>query len=82
MICSALLLQEGTIPVPIFINGVEAHTVVRDLLTTDHEQGKLARGEVRAFVDAMERANNVMSLVFTSTDWLPHGERGGDRKCS
>eukprot|EP00955_Chlamydomonas_euryale_P118561 366549-Chlamydomonas_euryale.AAC.8 len=29
---------EGVVPVPIFINGVEAHTVVRDLLTTQHEQ--------------------------------------------
>lgn len=27
----------GLRPVPIFINGVEAHTIVRDQLTTDHE---------------------------------------------
>jgi magnesium chelatase subunit H len=26
--------QQGLIPLPIFINGVEAHTIVRDLLTT------------------------------------------------
>lgn len=28
----------GLRPLPIFINGVEAHTVVRDLLTTEFEQ--------------------------------------------
>jgi magnesium chelatase subunit H len=26
--------EQGLIPLPIFINGVEAHTIVRDLLTT------------------------------------------------
>jgi len=31
------LEKGGLVPVPIFINGVEAHTVVRDLLTTDAE---------------------------------------------
>eukprot|EP00850_Spirogloea_muscicola_P002275 SM000008S22364 [mRNA] locus=s8:1270267:1283112:- [translate_table: standard] len=30
--------KQGIRPVPIFINGVEAHTVVRDLLTSVHEQ--------------------------------------------
>lgn len=30
---------------PVFINGVEAHTVVRDLLTSTAEQAALARGE-------------------------------------
>lgn len=39
------LEQGGLVPVPIFINGVEAHTVVRDLLTTDAER---ARGGGRA----------------------------------
>jgi magnesium chelatase subunit H len=31
------LEKEGVIPVPIFINGVEAHTIVRDQLTSDTE---------------------------------------------
>jgi magnesium chelatase subunit H len=36
------------LPIPIFINGVEAHTIVRDLLTSEHEikgvlQGKIVR---------------------------------------
>lgn len=38
--------KDGILPVPIFINGVEAHTVVRDLLTTPHEQGRRAKGIV------------------------------------
>lgn len=33
-------------PVPIFINGVEAHTVVRDLLTTKHERALLGQGVI------------------------------------
>jgi magnesium chelatase subunit H len=28
---------EGFVPVPVFINGVEAHTIVRDWLTSQHE---------------------------------------------
>eukprot|EP00271_Cylindrocystis_brebissonii_P004987 TRINITY_DN16942_c0_g3_i1.p1 TRINITY_DN16942_c0_g3~~TRINITY_DN16942_c0_g3_i1.p1 ORF type:complete len:1746 (-),score=312.16 TRINITY_DN16942_c0_g3_i1:714-5951(-) len=35
---------EGLIPVPVFINGVEAHTVVRDLLTTRFEQEQRRKG--------------------------------------
>lgn len=38
--------KDGILPVPIFINGVEAHTVVRDLLTTSHEQARRAEGIV------------------------------------
>ncbi|GBG70565.1 hypothetical protein CBR_g6691 [Chara braunii] len=30
--------NEGLLPLPIFINGVEAHTVARDLLTSKHEK--------------------------------------------
>jgi len=39
-----ILEKEGLLPIPIFINGVEAHTIVRDLLTTKHEQEQRARG--------------------------------------
>ena len=35
---------EGLIPVPIFINGVEAHTIVRDQLTSAGEQAAVAAG--------------------------------------
>ncbi|HAZ43841.1 MAG TPA: protoporphyrin IX magnesium chelatase, partial [Cyanobacteria bacterium UBA11371] len=39
--------QAGLIPLPIFINGVEAHVAVRDWMTSSHEQAiiKLAKGE-------------------------------------
>lgn len=39
-----ILEREGLFPVPIFINGVEAHTVVRDLLTTDVEDAAVRAG--------------------------------------
>ena len=32
------LEQSGVVPIPCFINGVEAHTIVRDKLTSSHEQ--------------------------------------------
>lgn len=36
--------QAGLIPVPIFINGVEGHVAVRDLLTTEYEQSQRQQG--------------------------------------
>ncbi|GAX76816.1 hypothetical protein CEUSTIGMA_g4262.t1 [Chlamydomonas eustigma] len=42
--------SEGVLPIPIFINGVEAHTVVRDLLTTQHERQLVAKGGPAASV--------------------------------
>ncbi|PNH05157.1 hypothetical protein TSOC_008607 [Tetrabaena socialis] len=53
-----LVLQleaEGLLPLPVFINGVEAHTVVRDLLTSSHEQGMLARGETGGISTTLRR---------------------------
>lgn len=38
---------EGVIPLPVFINGVEAHTIVRDQLTTVSEQEALRAGTLR-----------------------------------
>ncbi|CAN0453661.1 unnamed protein product, partial [Discosporangium mesarthrocarpum] len=35
---------DGLMPIPIFINGVEAHTVVRDLVTTKFEQERRGQG--------------------------------------
>ncbi|GFR42159.1 hypothetical protein Agub_g3011 [Astrephomene gubernaculifera] len=60
------LEAEGLLPVPIFINGVEAHTVVRDLLTTQHEQSLLARGETGAISPTLKRdAVRVDAIVST-----------------
>lgn len=40
------LIEEGGLkPVPIFINGVEAHTIVRDQMTTDWEQKVVMQGK-------------------------------------
>lgn len=40
------LEQDGVIPLPIFISGVEAHAIVRDSLTTRHEAAQRAAGNV------------------------------------
>ncbi|KAK9860391.1 hypothetical protein WJX84_004358 [Apatococcus fuscideae] len=36
---------DGVLPIPIFINGIEAHTVVRDQLTSQHEQELVRLGK-------------------------------------
>jgi magnesium chelatase subunit H len=38
--------EAGLMPVPIFINGVEGHVAVRDLMTTEYEQQQRHRGVV------------------------------------
>ena len=40
-----ILESQGFIPIPIFINGVEAHTIVRDLLTSTHEIDGVRAGD-------------------------------------
>ena len=42
----AMMEAQGIIPVPIFINGVEAHTIVRDILTSKSETQQVAQGKV------------------------------------
>lgn len=42
-----IMEAQGVLPIPIFINGVEAHTIVRDLLTSEHEIEQVRRGKVR-----------------------------------
>jgi magnesium chelatase subunit H len=42
----SLMEDEGVIPVPIFINGVEAHTVVRDQLTSKREMAAIKSGRL------------------------------------
>jgi magnesium chelatase subunit H len=41
-----MLEGQGILPIPIFINGVEAHTIVRDLLTSTHEIKGVANGKI------------------------------------
>jgi len=57
---------QGLIPVPIFINGVEAHTIVRDLLTSQHEIDGVARGNiVREDTYLSQKATRVDAMVNT-----------------
>jgi magnesium chelatase subunit H len=56
--------REGLLPVPIFINGVEAHTIVRDLLTTEYERGQRAKG-VRIVDSLSAEAIEVDAIVNT-----------------
>lgn len=37
----------GVLPIPIFINGVEAHTIVRDLLTSTHKEDQVRLGTIQ-----------------------------------
>ncbi len=49
-----LMETEGIMPVPVFINGVEAHTVVRDLLTSPYESRLTSPSKTQAVsVDAI-----------------------------
>ena len=43
----SIMEQQGIIPIPIFINGVEAHTIVRDLLTSEYETIQVQRYRVQ-----------------------------------
>eukprot|EP00850_Spirogloea_muscicola_P005360 SM000024S07822 [mRNA] locus=s24:715044:727991:+ [translate_table: standard] len=56
--------KEGIRPVPIFINGVEAHTVVRDLLTSVHEQESRRNG-IKAITSLSKSAVTVDAIVST-----------------
>ena len=59
------LEEAGVRPVPIFINGVEAHTVVRDLLTTSHEiaQRKMGNMEIDSLSQGAICVDAVVSTV-------------------
>ena len=56
--------QAGLIPLPIFINGVEGHVAVRDLMTTDYEQAQRQQGIVD-IKSLSSEAVNVDAIVST-----------------
>jgi magnesium chelatase subunit H len=61
-----ILEAQGILPVPIFINGVEAHTIVRDLLTSTHEIDGVADGTiVREATYQPSKATRVDAIVST-----------------
>ena len=41
-----ILEEQGIMPIPVFISGVEGHTVVRDLFTTKHEERLRSKGNL------------------------------------
>ncbi|KAK9800208.1 hypothetical protein WJX73_009512, partial [Symbiochloris irregularis] len=61
--------EQGVLPVPIFINGVEAHTVVRDQLTSQQEQAFYsetgAKAASEAAVKPRQDAVSVDAIVST-----------------
>ena len=61
-----IMEKQGILPIPIFINGVEAHTIVRDLLTSEHETNMLAKGNLkRAETFQISNAVSVDAIVNT-----------------
>ncbi|KAG1670953.1 hypothetical protein FOA52_011388 [Chlamydomonas sp. UWO 241] len=63
--------SEGVIPIPIFINGVEAHTVVRDLLTTTYEQANIAAGRREGVSPTLRSRDAATVDVVVSTIGFP-----------
>ena len=61
--------QQNVIPVPIFINGVEAHTIVRDYLTSEHEATQVALRKLsRPDTYQARQAVRVDAIVNVSVD--------------
>jgi magnesium chelatase subunit H len=54
----------GLIPLPVFINGVEGHTIVRDWMTTEYEQERRQAGIIET-PSLTEEAVKVESIVST-----------------
>ena len=61
-----LTLMESAklLPIPIFINGVEGHVAVRDLMTTAHEQSQRAQGNTET-LSLSKEAVEVDAIVST-----------------
>lgn len=56
--------QSGVLPIPIFINGVEAHTIVRDMLTSDYEQTQRKQGIIE--VDSLKSDSAIVDAVVST----------------
>ena len=61
---------QGLIPVPIFINGVEAHTIVRDLLTSTDEIKAVKAGEI-SYEETFSQEKSVIVDAIVSTIGFP-----------
>jgi len=61
-----LMEENGICPIPIFINGVEGHTIVRDLLTSEHEIAGVTNGSItRDDSFELDKAVSVDAIVNT-----------------
>jgi magnesium chelatase subunit H len=56
--------RAGLVPLPIFINGVEGHVAVRDLMTTDYEQQQRSQG-IKETLSLSDQAVKVDAIVST-----------------
>lgn len=56
--------SQGLIPLPVFINGVEGHVIVRDWLTTEYEQQQRQQGN-KEILSLKEDAVKVDAIVST-----------------
>jgi len=65
-----IIEQQGLIPIPIFINGVEAHTIVRDLLTSNDEMDAVKSGNV-SYESTYQRDKAVKVDAIVSTIGFP-----------
>ncbi len=63
LICQ--LEQEGLTPLPIFINGVEGHVAVRDLMTTTSEQDQRRQGiaEIKSLSKDAGQVDAIVSTI-------------------
>ena len=57
--------SQGLIPLPVFINGVEGHVIVRDWLTTDYEQEQRQQGnkEILSLKDNAVKVDAIVSTI-------------------
>ena len=57
--------SQGLIPLPVFINGVEGHVIVRDWLTTEYEQQQRQQGnkEILSLKDDAVKVDAIVSTI-------------------
>ncbi|MEM9448177.1 MAG: magnesium chelatase subunit H [Cyanobacteria bacterium P01_E01_bin.6] len=72
----------GLTPVPIFINGVEGHVAVRDLMTTDYEQQQRQQGVVQlpSLSDQAVKVDAIVSTIGFPLVGGPAGSMEGGRQ--
>jgi magnesium chelatase subunit H len=58
-----IMESQGLIPIPIFINGVEAHTIVRDWLTSTPEQQKAKKTKQGSSDDLMVAVDAIVNTI-------------------